>query len=66
MRALSVAETIVMGGWYLGLSVSLLLILIGLYTHWTVILLGAVLPFIPLLSFLRNRNRNRPDSHDEH
>ena len=63
MRGLTVVETIVVGGWYLGLGVSLLLILIGLYTHWTIILLGAVLPFIPLLSFLRNRDR--PDARGE-
>jgi len=45
------------GAWYLIIGASLLLILIGLYTHWTIFLLGAVLPFMPLVFFLYKRSR---------
>ncbi len=50
-----------MGAWYLSLGGSLMLMLIGLYTHWIVILVGALLPFVPLVSYLLQRNRKESD-----
>jgi hypothetical protein len=51
-----------MGSWFLVLSLSLLVVLFGLYIHWSVVLLGALLPFIPVLSALRERRSSRdPD-----
>ena len=47
-----------MGAWYFSIGVSLLLVFIGLYTHWSIILLGALLPFVPLVTFLINRGRD--------
>ena len=47
-----------MGAWYFSLGASLLLVFIGLYTHWSIILLGALLPFVPLVTFLINRGRD--------
>ena len=49
-----------MGTWYLSLAGSLLLVLLGLYTHWLLILLGALLPFIPLLGHLTRRRKPPP------
>lgn len=51
------------GTWYLSLAASLLLILIGLYVHWSVVLFGLVLPFIPIVSFvvMRRASRKRGD-----
>jgi hypothetical protein len=46
------------GAWYLSIGGSLLLVFIGLYTHWSIILLGAVLPFVPLVTFLMNRGKD--------
>lgn len=48
-----------MGAWYLSLAGSLFLIMIGMYIHWSVVLLGLLLPFIPMLSFLRSRRAQR-------
>ena len=48
-----------MGAWYLSIGASLLLIFIGLYTHWTVLLVGALLPFLPLIIHLLQRNRQK-------
>ncbi|MDJ0928849.1 MAG: hypothetical protein QNJ73_14520 [Gammaproteobacteria bacterium] len=45
--------------WYASLAVSLLLIMVGLYTHWTVILAGAFLPFVPLVTLLLRSRRER-------
>lgn len=53
-----------MGSWFLVLSLSLLVVLVGLYIHWSVVLLGALLPFIPVLSALRERRSSR-DSGDQ-
>jgi hypothetical protein len=47
-----------MGAWYFSLGGSMLLVFIGLYTHWTIIFLGAVLPFIPLVISLKNRRKD--------
>lgn len=47
------------GTWYLSLAFSLFLILIGLYIHWSVVIVGLLLPFIPMVSFLLTRRANR-------
>ena len=52
-----VAEDLIMGAWYLCLGASLTLIFIGLYTHWIVILCGALLPFVPLVTYVLQRRR---------
>lgn len=48
-----------MGSWYLALFVSLLLVLVGLYLHWSVVLAGALLPVIPLVGMLRRQRQSR-------
>ncbi len=48
-----------MGTWYLSLVVSLLFILIGLYIHWSVVVFGFILPFIPMVSFVLSRRAER-------
>ncbi|TDJ48099.1 MAG: hypothetical protein E2O52_01605 [Gammaproteobacteria bacterium] len=48
-----------MGTWYLCLVVSLLFILVGLYIHWSVVLFGLILPFVPMVSFVRSRRAER-------
>ena len=48
-----------MGTWYLSLAVSLFLVLIGIYIHWSVVLIGLMLPFVPMISFLLERRRKR-------
>jgi len=50
-----------MGTWYLSLAGSLLLVFVGLYTHWLLVLIGAVLPFLPLLGFLVRRRKPDQD-----
>ncbi len=49
-----------MGSWYLSLVISVMLVLIGLYTHWLVIVLGALLPFVLVGRSLWQR-RKPPD-----
>lgn len=46
-----------MGGWFWLIALGLFLVLIGLYLHWSVILLGALLPFVPILAELLRRRR---------
>ncbi|NND35787.1 MAG: hypothetical protein HKN81_01520 [Gammaproteobacteria bacterium] len=48
-----------MGTWYLSLAGSLLLILVGLYVHWTVVVVGLLLPFIPMVAFVLARRADR-------
>lgn len=48
-----------MGSWYLSLGISIVLVLIGLYTHWLIGAFGAALPFLALGLFLLRR-RNPP------
>ena len=48
-----------MGTWYLSLAVSLFLILVGIYIHWTVVMAGLLLPFVPMISILLERRRRR-------
>ncbi len=49
-----------MGAWSLLIGLGLLLVLVGLYTHWSIMLLGALLPFLPVVAELRRRRRQRP------
>ena len=47
-----------MGGWFWLLALGLFLILAGLYLHWSVVLLGGLLPFVPVVAeWLRRRRR---------
>lgn len=48
-----------MGSWYVSLALSLFLILLGLYIHWSVVLFGALLPFVPLITLLLRRRAAR-------
>jgi len=48
-----------LGTWYLSLAASLTLILIGMYIHWSVVVFGLFLPFIPMLSFVLSRRAER-------
>ena len=48
-----------MGGWFWLIALGLFLVLIGLYLHWSVILLGALLPFVPVVAELLRRRRAR-------
>lgn len=49
-----------MGHWYLVLFVSLLVMMIGMSIHWTVVLAGALLPFVPMVTLLLRRRREPP------
>ncbi len=48
-----------MGAWFWLLAVGLFLVLIGLYLHWSIVLLGALLPFVPVTAELIRRRRGR-------
>lgn len=48
-----------MGHWYFVLFISLLVMMIGLSIHWTVVLAGALLPFVPMVTLLLRRRRAR-------
>ena len=48
-----------MGGWFWLIALGLFLVLVGLYMHWTVVLLGALLPFVPVVAELLRRRRKR-------
>jgi len=50
------------GRWYLVLLISFLLVLIGLFSHWTLLLAGALLPFVPVVGLLLRRRRQRLSS----
>jgi uncharacterized membrane protein YjjP (DUF1212 family) len=54
-----------MGYWYLALFISFLVILIGLSLHWSVVLAGALLPFVPLVSLVLRRRRRDAASRRE-
>lgn len=65
-----------MGTWYISLAASLLVILVGMYVHWTVVVAGLLLPFVPMVTFVLARRAERraaaptaasgdaPDEHD--
>lgn len=48
-----------MGSWYLSITVSIVLILMGLATHWIVTFAGILMLFIPTLAMLISRRRIR-------
>jgi lipid-A-disaccharide synthase-like uncharacterized protein len=48
-----------LGTWYLSLAGCLLLVMMGMYIHWSIVLLGLVLPFLPMVSFLLARRAER-------
>lgn len=48
-----------LAGWFWLIALGLFLVLTGLYIHWTVVLFGALLPFLPVLAELLRRRRNR-------
>lgn len=51
-----------MSGWFWLIALGLFLVLIGLYLHWSVVLLGALLPFVPIVAeLLRRRKKKGPD-----
>lgn len=50
---------VLLGTWYLSLAGSLLLVLVGMYIHWSVVVLGLLLPFLPMVSFVLARRTER-------
>ena len=48
-----------MGAWSMLIAAGLLTAFIGLYTHWSLILIGALLPVVPVAAELLRRRRNR-------
>jgi hypothetical protein len=48
-----------MGAWLWTITLGLFLVLMGLYIHWSVVLAGALLPFVPVLAELLRRRRAR-------
>jgi hypothetical protein len=48
-----------MGAWSFLLALGLFVVFVGLFTHWSIVLLGAVLPFLPVVSELLRRRRSR-------
>ena len=51
-----------MSGWFWLLALGLFLVLFGLYLHWSIVLLGALLPFLPILAELLRRRRRSKSS----
>jgi hypothetical protein len=47
------------GGWFWLIALGLFLVLVGLYIHWTVVLLGALLPLVPIVAEYLRRRRGR-------
>ena len=48
-----------MGAWYLSLAISLFLILVGMATHWIVMVAGLLLLFIPVVAMWYERRREQ-------
>jgi hypothetical protein len=48
-----------MGAWSLLIMVGLLLVFLGLFTHWSVMLAGALLPFVPVIAEIVRRRRKK-------
>jgi hypothetical protein len=56
-----------MGPWLWMIALGIFLVLVGLYIHWSVVLAGALLPFIPVIAELQRRRRaRRTAAHDGH
>jgi hypothetical protein len=50
-----------MGAWSALLGLGIGLIIVGLVTHWSILLMGALLPFLPVIAeLLRRRRKRRP------
>ena len=49
-----------MGSWSHAIAASIFLVLLGLVTHWSLIVLGALLPVWPVLGELIRRRRAPP------
>lgn len=50
-----------MGAWSMLIALGLLLVFTGLFTHWSLIVIGALLPFVPVVMELVKRRRQRPE-----
>jgi hypothetical protein len=48
-----------MGAWSILLATGLLIAFLGLFTHWSLIVIGALLPVVPVATELVRRRRNR-------
>jgi len=48
-----------LGTWYLSLAGCLLLVMVGMYIHLSVVVIGLLLPFVPMLSFVLARRTER-------
>ncbi len=48
-----------MAGWFWLIALGLFLVLVGLYIHWSVVLVGALLPLVPILAEYLKRRRGR-------
>ncbi len=48
-----------MGSWSLAVGAAVFLVLLGLVTHWSLIVLGVLLPVWPVVSELIRRRHNR-------
>jgi UDP-N-acetylmuramyl pentapeptide phosphotransferase/UDP-N-acetylglucosamine-1-phosphate transferase len=53
-----------MGSWSLAVSAGICLVLLGLVTHWSLIVVGALLPVWPVVSALLQRRRQRGSEAD--
>ena len=50
--------------WYFHLTMALALVFLGLFIHWSVVLAGAIWPFVPVVRELLRRRRPRPPPAD--
>ena len=48
-----------MGAWTILIAVGLVIAFVGLFTHWSLIAIGALLPVLPLATELVRRRRDR-------
>lgn len=48
-----------MGAWALLIATGVMLVFLGLFTHWSILLIGALLPFLPVVTELLRRRRKR-------
>lgn len=46
-----------MGAWSFLIAIGLSLVFVGLFTHWSIIVIGALLPFLPVVAELLRRRR---------
>ena len=46
-----------MGGWTFLLAIGFGLMFLGLVTHWSLIVVGALVPFVPVIAALWKRRR---------